>query len=164
MRSKRERFCPLHLLGPWSELTTRSANVSYMDAPNTPASAERPAFPEADFREWLDEEGTPALISTSRDQYYAYCVKFGIAGSGKTKDEAIQDVTALLMRYLMVSFLEGRPYRDTKKRPPLGIRLQSWFWKLRLKLQGIMPPLSHVGRLISVPTAASNHDAHPLVH
>lgn len=163
MRSS-EIFRPLHLLEAWSELTTLGANVSHMDAPDTPASAERPVFSEADFREWLDEEGTPALISTSRDQYYAYCVKFGIAGSGKTKDEAIQDATELLMRYLVVSFLEDRPYRDTKKSPPLGIRLQSWFWELRLKLQGITPPLSHVERLISVPTAASNHDAFPLAH
>jgi predicted RNase H-like HicB family nuclease len=159
-----ESFRPLRLLEPWSELTTQGANVGYMDAPNTPASAERQVFPEADFREWLDEEGTPALISTSRDQYYAYCVKFGIAGSGKTQDEAIQDATELLMRYLMVSFLEGRPYRASKKRPPLRIRLQTWFWELQQKFQRITPPLSHVGRLISVPTAASNYDAHPLVH
>lgn len=155
---------PLRLLGLWLDLTTPGANVSYMDAPNTPASAERPVFSDADFRKWLDEDGTPALISTSRDQYYAYCVKFGIAGSGKTQDEAIQDATELLMRYLMVSFLEGRSYRNTKKRPPLRIRFQTWFWELQQKFQGITPPLSHVGRLISVPTAASNYDAHPLVH
>lgn len=98
-----------------------------MSAPQTPAPAEREAFPEDQFLAWLDEPTTPALISQSHDQHYAYCVEFGIAGSGATKDEAVENATRLLMGYLIVSFSEGRPYRETKKAPPAKVRLRSWY-------------------------------------
>lgn len=134
-----------------------------MDAPNTPAYAERPVLSEKDFLDWLDEMSTPALISISHDRYYAFCVEFGISGSGATKDEAIDDATGLLMRYLAVSCSEGRSYRDSKKSPPKGIRLRSWYLLARTKfLRRLKPSLSRLGWLISVPT--TDHDTHRLAH
>ena len=128
-----------------------------------PAQAERPALCEADFRDWLDETSTPALISKSHDRYYAYCVEFGVAGSGDTKDDAIGDATDLLIRYLAASFTEGRSYRKSKKRPPLGIRLRSWYLLARRRfLRRLKPSLSRLGWLISVPT--TDHDIHRLAH
>lgn len=134
-----------------------------MVAPNMPANAERRAVSEADFLAWLDETSTPALISTSHDRYYAFCVEFGISGSGATKDEAVSDAKGLLMRYLVVSFSEGRPYRDSKKSPPARIRIRSWYLFARSKfLRRPKPSLSHLGWLISVPT--TEHDAHRFAH
>lgn len=113
----------------------------------------------ADFLAWLDEMSTPAVISASHGQYYAFCVEFGISGSGATKDEAISDATELLMRYLAVSFSEGRLYRDSKKSPPARIRIRSWYLFARAKFsRRPKPPPSHSGWLISVPMA--EHDAH----
>jgi predicted RNase H-like HicB family nuclease len=123
-------------------------------------SAERQAFPEQEFLAWLDEETTTALISESHGQFYAYCVEFGISGSGPTKEEALQDAVSLLMRYLLVSFSEDRPYRDTKKPPPARIRLQSWYLFARRKTLRKIKPLSRLGWLTSVPT--TNHDSHRL--
>lgn len=144
-------------------MAAQGANFRSMDAPNTPASAERHAFSEAYFLEWLDEMSTPALISADHDRYYAFCVDFGIAGSGTTKDEAIKDATDLLVRYLVVSFSEGRPYRYSKKSPPMRIRLRSWYLKARTKfLRRIRPSLSRLGGLISVPT--TDRDSHRLAH
>lgn len=128
-----------------------------------PAYAERPALSEADFRKWLDETSTSALISKRDKRYYAYCVEFGIAGSGRTKEEAIEDATSLLIRYLAASFIEGRSYRRSKKRPPLGIRLRSWYLLARRKVfRRVKPSLSRLGWLISVPT--TDHDIHRLAH
>jgi hypothetical protein len=135
-----------------------------MDAPHTPASAERRAFSEAGFHSWLGEEGTPALISESHDRYYAYCFKFDVAGTGETKEQAIDEVTRLLMRYLVVSYLDGCSYEDTKNTPPLDIRLRTSYLALRSKLRGISAPLSRMGGLISVPTDAAGHSAHPVPH
>jgi hypothetical protein len=123
---------------------------------------ERRAFSEADFLGWLDETSTPALISTGHDQYYALCVEFGIAGSGATKDEAIEDAVNLLMRYLAVSYSEGRSYRDSKKAPPARVRLRSWYLLGRRKLlRGVRPKLSRLGWLISVPI---DRDTRRLAH
>lgn len=122
--------------------------------------AEQQAFPEQEFLAWLDEESTTALISESRGQFYAYCVEFGISGSGPTKEAALQDAVCLLMRYLIVSFSEDRPYRDTKKPPPARIRLQSWYLIARRKILRKIKPLSRLGWLTSVPT--TNHDSHRL--
>jgi predicted RNase H-like HicB family nuclease len=134
-----------------------------MDAPSTPASAERHTFSEADFLDWLDETSTPALISTSHDRYYAFCVEFGVAGTGATEDEAVRDATSLLMRYLTASFSEGRAYRDSKKSPPLRVRLRSWYLIVRTKfLRHVKPSLSRLGGLISVPM--TDRDTHGLVH
>jgi hypothetical protein len=134
-----------------------------MDAPNLPAHAERSVLSEAAFLNWLDEMSTPALISMSHDRYYAFCVEFGISGSGATKDEAISDARGLLMGYLAVSFSEGRSYRDSKKSPPKRIRLQSWYLLARTKfLRQLKPSLSGLGWLISVPT--TDHDTHRLAH
>jgi predicted RNase H-like HicB family nuclease len=127
-----------------------------------PAAAELPAFPEEDFLTWLGEPSTPALISERHKQYYAYCFEFGIAGSGATRDEAIEDASDLLVRYLVVSFSEGRPYQETKKSPPLLVRLRSWYLVAQTKLLRIKPSLSRLGGLISVPT--TNHDAQRLAH
>jgi predicted RNase H-like HicB family nuclease len=134
-----------------------------MDGPNMPAQAKPSVRPGPDFLDWLDEMSTPALISAEHDRYYAFCVEFGIAGSGKTKDEAISDATSLLMRYLAVSFSEGRSYRDSKKSPPWRIRIRSWYLFARTKfLRRLKPPLSRLGWLISVPTA--ERDTHRLAH
>lgn len=144
-------------------MAARGANVRSMDACDTPVTAERTAFSEADFLDWLGEASTPALISTNHDHFYAFCVEFGIAGSGSTKDDAIEDAKNLLARYLLVSFSEGRPYRDTKKSPPKRIRLQSWYLIVRSKIfRRIRPSLSRLGWLISVPTA--DRDTHRLAH
>jgi len=132
-----------------------------MDAPNTPASAERRAFSATAFHEWLEEDGTPALISVEHDRYYAYCFKFGVAGTGETEGQAVEDVTRLLMRYLEASFVQGCSYKDTKKRPPMTIRLRTWYLEVRTKLRGIRAPLSRMGGLISVPTDAGHE---PLPH
>lgn len=134
-----------------------------MNASNTPAPAERQAFPEDEFLAWLDEDSTTALISESHDRYYAYCFEFGIAGSGATRQEAVGDAVNLLMRYLVVSFSEGLPYRDAKKSPPKRIRLRSWYLVARTKLlRRIRPSISRLGGLISVPT--TNRDTQRLAH
>lgn len=134
-----------------------------MDARGTPAVADPQASPEEEFLSWLGETSTPALISESHERYYAYCFEFGIAGSGTTKDEAIQDAVGLLVRYLAVSFSEGRSYRETKKSPPARIRLRSWYLVARAKLlRRIKPSLSRLGWLISVPT--TNRDTQRLAH
>ena len=136
---------------------------AFMDARQTPADAERKAFSEADFLAWLDEDSTPALVSKDHDRFYAYCVEFGIAGSGRTKDEAVANAVNLMMRYLVLSFCEGRTYRDAKKPPPIRIRIRSWYLVVRTKLlRGIKPPLSRLGGLISVPT--TNRDTRRLAH
>jgi hypothetical protein len=126
----------------------------------SPTSAKSQAFPEQEFREWLGEESTTALISESHEQVYAYCFEFGITGSGATKDAAIEDAANLLVRYLLVSFSEGRSYRESKKRPPARIRLQSWYLIARRKILRKIKPLSRVEWLTSVPT--TNHDSHQL--
>ncbi len=134
-----------------------------MNARQTPADAERPAFSEVDFLAWLDEERTSVLISEDHGQVYAFCVEFGIAGSGRTKDEAVQNAVDLMMGYLVLSYYEGRSYRDAKKRPPVNVRLRSWYLVVRTKLlRGIKPPLSRLGGLVSVPT--TNRDARHLAH
>ena len=134
-----------------------------MDASNTPANAERQAFPSAEFSAWLDEEYTTALVSEDHGQFYAYCVEFGIAGSGATKEEAVSKVVGLLMRYLVVSYSEGQSYADTKKTPSRGIRLRRSYLTVRTKLLGrVKPPLSRLGGLISVPM--TDRDTHGLVH
>lgn len=132
-----------------------------MNARESPASAERQAFPEQDFLAWLDEDSTTVLISESHDQFYAYCVDFGISGSGLTEEAAVDDAVNLLMLYLDVSFSEGRRYRDTKKSPPPRIRLQAWYLIARRKALRKFKPLSRLGWLTSVPT--TNHDSHRLV-
>lgn len=132
-----------------------------MDVRETPATADQQAFPEQEFLAWLGEDSTPALVSESHDQFYAYCVEFGIAGSGATKEAAVQDAVNLLMRYLLVSFSEGRSYRESKKRPSARIRLQSWYLIARRKFLRKIKPLSRLGWLTSVPT--TNHDSHQLV-
>ena len=138
-------------------MTGWGANVRSMDARNTPATAERVPFSEADFLKWLGEERTPALISTNHERYYAFCVEFGIAGSGATEDEAVRDATDLLMKYLLVSFAEGRPYRESKKSPPTQIRVRSWYLVVRKRFLGrLKPSLSRLGGLISVPTTDRN--------
>jgi hypothetical protein len=124
--------------------------------------SERQAFPEDQFLAWLDEDSTPALISESHGRYYAYCVEFGIAGSGATKDEALSDAVGLLMRYLIVCFSEDRPYRESKKSVPASLRLRSWYLFLRAKLLRKIKPLSRLGWLTSVPT--TNHGSHRLAH
>jgi hypothetical protein len=131
-----------------------------MSVRESPVPAEQQAFPEQEFLAWLDEDSTAALISESHDQFYAYCVEFNIAGSGATKDAAVEDAVRLLMRYLVVSFSEGRPYRDTKKSPPARIRLQSWYLIARRRFLRKIKPLSRLGWLTSVPT--TNHDSHRL--
>jgi predicted RNase H-like HicB family nuclease len=138
------------------------ANFSNVSAPKTPAIAERQALPEDKFLAWLDEDSTTALISRSHGQYYAHCVEFGIAGSGATKEEAVDDAVNLLMRYLVVSFSEGRPYQDSKKSPPARLRLRSWYLYVRTKLLRGIKPLSRLGWLISVPT--TNRDSQRLAH
>jgi hypothetical protein len=143
--------------------TAMDANVGNMDASDTPGAAGRQAFSEADFLDWLDESSTSALISTNHDRFYAFCVDFGIAGSGTTKDEAIEDATNLLMRYLTVSYSEGRPYRESKKSPPARVRLRSWYLVARRKFSRRMKPsLSRLGWLVSVPT--TDRDTHGLAH
>lgn len=133
-----------------------------MDARQAPATA-GPQAPKQAFLAWLDETSTRALISEDHGRYYAHCFEFGIAGSGATKDEAIEDATALLVRYLVVSYSEGRSYRETKKSPPVRIRLKSWYLAARTKLLwGIGPSLSRLGWLISVPT--TNPDTQRLAH
>lgn len=127
-----------------------------------PATAEQMAFPEDAFLAWLDENSTTALISERHHQFYAHCVEFGIAGSGATREEAVDDAVNLLMRYLVASFSEGRSYRDTKKRPPARLRARSWYLFLRTKLLRGIKPLPRLGWLISVPT--NNRDAQRLAH
>lgn len=117
---------------------------------------------EEEFLAWLGEDSTVALISEDHKRCYAYCFEFGIAGSGATKDEAVEDVGKLLMRYLVVSFSEGRSYRDSKKTPPKRIRLRSWYLVAQAKLLRGIEPLSRLGRLISVPT--NSPDAQRLAH
>jgi hypothetical protein len=136
------------------------ANFSPMNVREGSVPAERQAFPEPEFLAWLDEETTTVLISENHDQFYAYCVEFGISGSGPTKEAAVQDAVTLLMGYLVVSFSEGRPYRSTKKRPPAWIRLKSWYLIPRRKVLRKIKPLSRLGWLTSVPT--TNHDSHRL--
>jgi hypothetical protein len=134
-----------------------------MNARQTPATVERQAFSEDQFLAWLDETTTPALISESHDQFYAYCVEFGVAGSGATEDEALDDAINLLMSYLLVSFSEGRSYRKTKKAPPAKVRLRRWYLLARKRLLGrIRPSLSRLGGLVSVPT--TNRNSQPLAH
>jgi hypothetical protein len=133
-----------------------------VSAHHSQAKAERQAFPGDEFLAWLDEDSTTALISESHGQYYAYCVEFGIAGSGSTKEAAVDDAVNLLMRYLAVSFSEGRPYRDSKKSPPVRLRLRSWYLLVRAKLLRGIKPLSRLGWLISVPT--TNRDSQRLAH
>lgn len=139
-----------------------TANFHNMNVRESPAPAEQQVFPEQAFRAWLDEDSTTALVSESHDQYYAYCVEFGIAGSGATKEAAVEDAVNLLVRYLIVSFSEGRSYRDTKKSPPVRIRLRSWYLIARRKFLRKIKPLSRLGWLTSVPT--TNHDSHLLAH
>lgn len=144
-------------------MPTLGANVRPMDARETPVVAAPSAFSEEEFLAWLGEDSTPALISEGHQQYHAYCFEFGIAGSGATKDEAIQDAVGLLVRYLLVSFSEGRPYQEAKKSPPAQIRLRSWYLVARTRLlRRLKPPLSRLGWLISVPT--TNRDAQRLAH
>lgn len=134
-----------------------------MSVRETPVPEERQAFSEDEFLAWLDEDSTTALISESHDRSYAYCFEFGIAGSGATKEEAVDDAVNLLMRYLVLSFSEGRPYRDSKKSPPKRVRLRSWYLVARTKLlRRIKPSLSRLGGLTSVPT--TNRDMHRLAH
>lgn len=127
------------------------------------ASSAEPQDSKQKFLAWLDETSTRALISEDRGRFYAHCIEFGVAGSGATKEEAIEDATALLVRYLVVSYSEGRSYRETKKSPPVGIRLRSLYLVARTKLlHGIRPSLSRLDWLISVPT--TNLDSQRLAH
>jgi hypothetical protein len=133
-----------------------------VNAPQPPAVAERQAFPdEEEFRAWLGEESTTALIFESHGRYHAFCVEFGIAGSGATKEEAVADAAGLLIHYLIVCFSEERSYREAKKAPPFNLRLRSWYLYLRTKVRGIKP-LSRLGWLTSVPTI--NRDSQRLAH
>jgi hypothetical protein len=132
-----------------------------MNAQQTPAAAERRAYAEADFQAWLEDDGTPALISIEHDRYYAYCFKFGVAGTGDSEAQAVEDVKRLLMRYLEASFAQGCSYKDIKKRTPVSIRLRTWYLEVRTKVRGIRAPLSRMGGLISVPTDTAHE---PLVH
>lgn len=134
-----------------------------MNARNTPAQAERQVFETDDFLHWLDEFSTPAVISESHDRYFAYCVEFGIAGSGRSKEQAVEEAGALLIRYLVVSFAEGRPYRETKKSPPVKVRARSWYLAVRRRFLGkVKPSLSRLGWLTEVPT--TDRDTRGLVH
>ncbi len=137
-----------------------AASFQLMNVRESPASAERQAPPEQGFLAWLDEDSTTALISEGHDQFYAYCVDFGISGSGPTKEAAVEDAVSLLMRYLDASFSEGRRYRDTKKSPPARVRLRAWYLVARRKFLRKIKPLSRLGWLTSVPT--TNHDSHRL--
>jgi hypothetical protein len=123
-----------------------------MGAYEVSPTGKQSAFSDDEFLAWLDEDSTLALVSESHDRYYAYCVEFGIAGSGATREEAIDDAVNLLMRYLAVSFLEGRPYRDAKKPPPKRIRLRSLYLLARKRFLRQIKPLSRLGGLTSVPT------------
>jgi hypothetical protein len=135
-----------------------------MEVQGTHVSAERQTFSAAEFHQWLDQEGTPALISRDHGQYYAYCYEFGVAGMGPSEAEAIKDAERLLVRHLVVSYLQGCSYQAARKRPPARVRLKASYLELRRRfLRGIRPPLSRVGRLISVPTESPSHDL-PLVH
>jgi hypothetical protein len=133
-----------------------------MSTREVPAATETRAFPEEKFLAWLDESSTPAFVSVHRKQYYAYCFEFGIAGCGSTREEAIQDATVLLVKYLIVCFSEGRRYEDAKKSPPMRIRLKSRFLAMRAKLSRIGPSLSRLDWPISVPTTSLDvqHLAH----
>jgi hypothetical protein len=134
-----------------------------MNARRTSAEARRTAFSQIDFLAWLDEESTTALISEGHGLVYAYCVEFGIAGSGRNEDEAVKDAVNLMMRYLVLSYCEGRSYRDAKKPPPLSVRLRAWYLVVRAKLSsGLKLPLSHLGGLVLVPT--TDRDARHLAH
>lgn len=134
-----------------------------MTAPKTPALSEEKAGPDEEFLAWLDETDTPALIAPRHERYYAYCMEFGIAGSGRTEEEAVQDAVDLLIRYLIASFSEGRAYRDSKKPPPVHIRLRWWYLTIRGRfLRRVKPSLSRLGGLISVPT--TDRDARRLAH
>lgn len=144
------------------EVAAGTASVPTVNAPQTPAAAERQAFPdEEQFRAWLGEESTAALIFESHGRYHAFCVEFGISGSGATQEEAFADATGLLVRYLIVCFSEGRSYREAKKAPPINLRLRSWYLYLRTKIRGINP-FSRLGWLTSVPTI--NRDSQRLAH
>lgn len=131
-----------------------------MNVRESSVHSEQQAFSEQKFHSWLDEKTTPVLIFESHNQFYAYCVEFGVSGSGATKEAAKQDAVDLLMRYLLVSFSEGRSYQAAKKRPPARIRLQSWYLFVRRKFLRKIKPLSRLGWLTSVPT--TNHDTHRL--
>jgi hypothetical protein len=118
---------------------------------------------EAEFLNWLGETSTPALISSKHDRYYAFCVEFGIAGSGRTRDEAVRDAAGLLIRYLVLSYSEGRAYEDSKKAPPRRVRLRSWYFIAHDRLLRLTrPSLSRLGGLVSVPT--TDRDTHLLAH
>jgi hypothetical protein len=134
-----------------------------MDAPHTPAAAERGAFPEAAFLDWLQEPGTPAIISKEHGRYYAYCYRFGLAGTGRSQQEAVRDAQQLLTRYLIGAFSEGCPYKRAKKAPPVSVRAQITYLRVRTVFLKSIKPLSRVGQLVSVPTASRN-EAHPIAH
>jgi hypothetical protein len=134
-----------------------------MNARRTSVNAERRPFSQANFLAWLDEESTKALISEDHGQYYAYCVEFGISSYGRSKEEAVDKAVDLMMRYLVLSYCEGRSYREAKKAPPLGVRLRSRYLLVREKfLRGIKPPFSNLGGLILVPT--NDRDVRHLAH
>lgn len=136
-----------------------------MDTPQTPASADKGAFSEADFLAWLGESGTPALISERHNRFYAHCYCFGIAGTGHSREEAIEDVTRLLMQYLTAAFSEGCSYEEAKKSPPVSVRLRTWYLKVGAGLLRGIKPLSRVGQLISVPTgSAGGHARRRIAH
>jgi hypothetical protein len=160
-RNNSSGLCPYHSDRTENSLVpAMAAKFASMNVREGSVPAERQAFPEHEFLAWLDEETTTALISEDHDQYYAYCVEFGISGSGSTKEAAVQDAVTLLMSYLVVSFSEGRPYQSAKKRPPTRIRLKSWYLIARRKVLRKIKPLSRLGWLTSVPT--TNHDSHRL--
>ena len=140
-----------------------TASFPLMAATGIRSTVNGQSLSDAELLEWVDEEATPALISSSRGRFYAHCVKFGIAGSGDTADEAIQDVTEILIRYLAVSFSEGRSYKEATKPAPIRIRLQSWYLRARAKAsRKVKPSLSRLGGLTFVPTI--DHEAQRLAH
>lgn len=127
-----------------------------MGTSEAPAATKPEIPPGEEFLAWLGETSTPALISERHEQFYAYCFELGIAGSGSTREAAIEEATDLLVSYLAVSFSEGRSYEEAKKPPPLQVRVRSWVWVAWGKLLRIGPSLSRLGRLISVPTTSPN--------
>lgn len=127
-----------------------------MSTPEAPAVGRPGISSKEEFLEWVGEASTPALISERHEQFYAYCFEFGIAGSGPTREAAVEEATDLLVSYLAVSFSEGRSYGEAKKPPPFQIRVRSWVWVAWGKLLRIGPSLSRLGRLISVPTTSPN--------
>lgn len=139
-----------------------AANVEIVSVPKTSVGSQQTGAREKEFLNWLEEDSTTALVSESHGQYYAFCVEFGIAGSGASKDEAVDEAVKLLMSYLVFSFSEGRPYRETKKSPPILLRLRSWYLFIRARLLRRIKPLSRLGWLITVPT--TSHDSGRLAH